>query len=33
VVINFGRKLDEGDPRTVIANPVVREVYLGIGVE
>ena len=33
VVIDFGRKLDEGDPQTVIENPVVREVYLGIAVE
>ena len=32
-VIDFGRKLDDGDPRTVIENPVVREVYLGIAVE
>ena len=29
VVIDFGRKLDEGDPRTVIASPRVRDVYMG----
>ena len=33
VVIDFGRKLDEGDPQAVIDNPAVREVYLGIAVE
>jgi branched-chain amino acid transport system ATP-binding protein len=29
VAINFGRKLTEGDPRTVMASPEVRDVYLG----
>jgi branched-chain amino acid transport system ATP-binding protein len=29
VAINFGRKLIEGDPRTVMASPEVRDVYLG----
>jgi len=30
VVLNFGRKIAEGDPRAVIASPQVREIYLGI---
>ncbi|NQU71717.1 MAG: ABC transporter ATP-binding protein [Rhodospirillales bacterium] len=30
IVINFGQKLAEGDPREVMADPRVREVYLGI---
>ncbi|HEV3014027.1 MAG TPA: ABC transporter ATP-binding protein, partial [Actinomycetota bacterium] len=29
MAINFGRKLIEGDPRTVMASPEVRDVYLG----
>jgi branched-chain amino acid transport system ATP-binding protein len=29
VAINFGRKLIEGDPRTVMASAEVRDVYLG----
>jgi branched-chain amino acid transport system ATP-binding protein len=29
VAINFGRKLIEGEPRTVMASPEVRDVYLG----
>ena len=29
LAINFGRKLIEGDPRTVMASPEVRDVYLG----
>jgi branched-chain amino acid transport system ATP-binding protein len=29
VAINLGRKLIEGDPRTVMASPEVRDVYLG----
>jgi branched-chain amino acid transport system ATP-binding protein len=29
VAIDFGRKLIEGDPRTVMASPEVRDVYLG----
>ncbi len=28
--IHFGRHLIEGDPRTVMASPEIREVYLGI---
>lgn len=29
VAIDFGRKLIEGDPRTVMASPEVQDVYLG----
>ena len=30
IVLNFGRKIADGDPRTVIAAREVREIYLGI---
>lgn len=30
VVINFGRELAQGEPRAVMADPAVQEVYLGI---
>ena len=30
VVLNFGRKIAEGEPRTVMASAEVREIYLGI---
>jgi branched-chain amino acid transport system ATP-binding protein len=30
LVLNFGRKVADGEPRTVIASPNVREIYLGI---
>ena len=30
IVINFGRKIAEGDPRTVIESREVAEIYLGI---
>jgi branched-chain amino acid transport system ATP-binding protein len=33
LVINFGRHLAEGDPYTVMADPVVQEVYMGIEAE
>ncbi|MBL6958003.1 MAG: ABC transporter ATP-binding protein [Rhodospirillales bacterium] len=33
MVINFGCKLDDGDPQTVMANPDVRQVYMGISAE
>ncbi|MEZ5668347.1 MAG: ABC transporter ATP-binding protein [Alphaproteobacteria bacterium] len=33
VVINFGRLLAEGAPDTVMADPKVREVYMGIAAE
>lgn len=31
LVINFGSKLDEGEPQAVMANPRVQEIYLGMG--
>ncbi|MCY1287596.1 ABC transporter ATP-binding protein [Pseudomonas jinjuensis] len=31
LVINFGRKLDEGEPHAVMANPKVQEIYMGMG--
>ena len=30
IVLNFGRKIAEGEPRAVMALPEVREVYVGI---
>lgn len=33
VVINFGIKLDEGDPQTVFNSPQVQEIYMGISAE
>jgi|TARA_B100000315_G_scaffold104284_1_gene95532 branched-chain amino acid transport system ATP-binding protein len=33
VVINFGQKLDDGDPQTVINSPEVQKVYMGISIE
>jgi branched-chain amino acid transport system ATP-binding protein len=30
IVLNFGRKIAEGEPRTVIGSPDVRAIYLGI---
>ena len=33
VVINFGQKLDDGDPETVINSPEVQKVYMGISLE
>ena len=32
VVLNFGRKIAEGDPQSVMASPSVREIYIGIEV-
>lgn len=32
VVINFGQKLDDGDPLAVIKSPNVQKVYMGISV-
>jgi branched-chain amino acid transport system ATP-binding protein len=29
VALDFGRKVIEGDPQTVMASPEVRDVYLG----
>jgi branched-chain amino acid transport system ATP-binding protein len=33
VVINFGQLLAEGEPRRVMADPKVREVYMGLAAE
>ena len=33
IVINFGRKLDDGNPETVLNSPAVQEIYMGIDVE
>ncbi len=33
VVMNFGQKLDDGDPQTVINSPEVQKIYMGISVE
>ena len=33
VVINFGQKLDDGDPETVINSPEVQQIYMGISIE
>jgi branched-chain amino acid transport system ATP-binding protein len=30
VVLNFGRKIAEGDPQTVMNSQEVREIYTGI---
>lgn len=30
LVLNFGRKIAEGDPQAVMASPEVREIYMGI---
>ena len=30
VVLDFGRKIAEGEPRAVMASPEVREIYMGI---
>jgi branched-chain amino acid transport system ATP-binding protein len=30
VVLNFGRKIIEGEPRAVMASDAVREIYMGI---
>ncbi|MEM7023936.1 MAG: ABC transporter ATP-binding protein [Pseudomonadota bacterium] len=30
IVINFGKKIDDGDPGTVIGSPAVKEIYMGI---
>jgi len=33
MVINFGVKLDEGDPQSVFNSPQVQEIYMGISAE
>jgi branched-chain amino acid transport system ATP-binding protein len=30
MVINFGKKIDDGEPRAVMNSPQVREIYMGI---
>jgi len=30
IVLNFGRKIAEGQPRAVMASPQVREIYMGL---
>jgi branched-chain amino acid transport system ATP-binding protein len=29
MVINFGKKIDDGEPRSVMANRAVKDIYLG----
>ena len=33
IVVDFGRKIAEGEPRAIIASPEVQEIYLGIEVD
>jgi branched-chain amino acid transport system ATP-binding protein len=33
LVIDFGKKLAEGEPHAVMANPLVQEIYMGIEAE
>jgi branched-chain amino acid transport system ATP-binding protein len=33
MVLNFGEKVAEGDPATVMASRLVQEIYLGISVD
>lgn len=33
IVIDFGRKIAEGDPKTIMESPEVQEIYLGIAVD
>jgi branched-chain amino acid transport system ATP-binding protein len=33
LVLNFGRCVAQGDPRSVMASPEVREIYMGIAVD
>ncbi len=33
LVIDFGKKLAEGEPHSVMANPLVQEIYMGIEAE
>ena len=30
IVIDFGRKIAEGDPKTIMESPEVKEIYLGV---
>jgi branched-chain amino acid transport system ATP-binding protein len=33
IVINFGAKIEEGEPKAVMDSPAVREIYMGIEVD
>jgi branched-chain amino acid transport system ATP-binding protein len=33
IVINFGKLIENGDPRTVMQSPTVQEIYMGISAE
>jgi branched-chain amino acid transport system ATP-binding protein len=33
IVINFGQKLDDGEPKTVFNSPEVQKIYMGISME
>ncbi len=33
IVIDFGRKIAEGDPKTIMESPEVQEIYLGIEID
>jgi branched-chain amino acid transport system ATP-binding protein len=33
IVIDFGRKIAEGNPSTIMKSPEVEEIYLGIAVD
>jgi branched-chain amino acid transport system ATP-binding protein len=30
IVIDFGKKIAEGEPKAIMASPQVQEIYLGI---
>ena len=30
IVIDFGKKIAEGDPETIMDSPEVKEIYLGV---
>jgi len=32
VVLNFGRKIAEGEPRKVMGSPEVAEIYMGLAI-
>lgn len=33
IVIDFGKVVSEGDPRTVMSDPLVQEIYMGIAID
>ena len=33
IVIDFGRKIAEGEPKAIMASPEVQEIYLGIAAD